>query len=389
MAFDLALDLVLNEVVEQARKTTGATGAAIALARNGVMECRATTGQHAPDLGVRVETQSGLSGACLRSGEIQHCSDTERDPRVDAETCRQLGVRSMLIIPLSDGSLPFGIVEVLSSRSSAFSGRDIEMLQSLARRIVASKREAEEGAMHDLVSVEEDSHVLMPPGAVDAHPQNVAPVELVEQQPEPASKGDVWTTVLVILVIAAAVALGVLIGWRGAAKRRITQSQPPVKPQTAEIVVPVPLNPAVQSSAPASAQSTSVSAATGARNVSPVSEPMGGLLVTQNGKVIYRESATQLSAGGSAPAVRIVRRVDPEYPVEARNRNIQGPVVLDVQVLTDGTVGTIGIVSGDPLLTESAVHAVRQWKYQPNVMNGRPIEGQTRIKINFTLPPAN
>src|SRR5262249_21221046 len=52
VAFDLALDLFLNEVVEQARLATGATGAAVALMREGEMVCRATTGEHAPELGV-------------------------------------------------------------------------------------------------------------------------------------------------------------------------------------------------------------------------------------------------------------------------------------------------------------------------------------------------
>jgi protein TonB len=157
------------------------------------------------------------------------------------------------------------------------------------------------------------------------------------------------------------------------------------------MAVTAPLNSqAVQSSAPDSTPTANVNSTSAVKSVSPRAEANGGLLVTENGRVIYRESASQLSAGDSAPTTaRIVHRVDPEYPVEARNRNIHGAVVLDVQVLTDGTVGTIGIVSGDPLLTESAVHAVRQWKYQPNIVNGRPIEGQTRIKINFTLPPAN
>src|ERR1700756_3571574 len=57
---DLAVDLVLNDVVEQARNATAATGAAIALKRDGEVICRATTG-NAPELGVRVETTSGLS----------------------------------------------------------------------------------------------------------------------------------------------------------------------------------------------------------------------------------------------------------------------------------------------------------------------------------------
>src|SRR5579863_6585157 len=100
VAFDLALDLVLNEIVQQALHTTDATGAAIALTRDGEMVCRATTGTNAPDLGVKVEMDSGLSGACLRSGQIQDCADSETDQRVNAETCRQLGVRSMLIAPI-------------------------------------------------------------------------------------------------------------------------------------------------------------------------------------------------------------------------------------------------------------------------------------------------
>ena len=139
-SFDLALDLILNEVVEQARLATGATGAAVALARDGEMVCRATTGADAPDLGVRIETRSGLSGACLQTGEIQRCSDAETDPRVNTEVSRRLGVKSILVLPLTDGEEPFGILEVFSSRRNAFGDRDINTLQVLARRIVDSKR---------------------------------------------------------------------------------------------------------------------------------------------------------------------------------------------------------------------------------------------------------
>ena len=125
-SFDLALDLVLNEVVEQARLATGATGAAIALGRAGEMVCRATTGD-APDLGVRLETTSGLSGACLQTGTMQQCGDTETDPRVNAEACRRLSVRSILVLPLGEGKDPFGILEVFSSRPNAFGDRDVHV----------------------------------------------------------------------------------------------------------------------------------------------------------------------------------------------------------------------------------------------------------------------
>ena len=136
-SFELALDLVLHEVVEQARLATGATGAAIALARAGEMVCRATSGPDAPDLGVRLETTSGLSGACLQTGSIQLCGDTETDPRVDAEACRRLGVRSILVLPLGDGRQPFGILEVFSSLLDAFGDHDVSSLRNLARRVAA------------------------------------------------------------------------------------------------------------------------------------------------------------------------------------------------------------------------------------------------------------
>src|SRR5579859_6262066 len=99
VAQDLALDLMLNEAVEQARKATGATGGAIALIRDGEMICRATTGKNAPDLGVRVDMTSGLPAASLTTGKVQQCSDTEEGGLVNAEACRRLGVRSMVIAP--------------------------------------------------------------------------------------------------------------------------------------------------------------------------------------------------------------------------------------------------------------------------------------------------
>src|SRR6266852_3264273 len=100
------------------------------------MVCRATTGGDAPDLGVRFEMTTGLSGACLQTGKVQQCDDTETDSRVNSEACRNLGVRSILVLPLADGKDPFGILEVFSSRPSAFRERDVRILQVVARRVV-------------------------------------------------------------------------------------------------------------------------------------------------------------------------------------------------------------------------------------------------------------
>src|SRR5580765_6714930 len=72
---DLALDLLLHEVVSQACSTTNAAGVAIALLRNAEFICRATSGKHAPDLGSHLSADSGLSGACIQSREVQRCDD--------------------------------------------------------------------------------------------------------------------------------------------------------------------------------------------------------------------------------------------------------------------------------------------------------------------------
>ena len=97
---DLALDLVLNELVVRAADATHASAAALALLRGDQMVCRAATGRHAPDLGTPLDTSDGLSGACLRAQAAQLSSDTESDPRVDPTISRRLGIRSMLIVPV-------------------------------------------------------------------------------------------------------------------------------------------------------------------------------------------------------------------------------------------------------------------------------------------------
>src|SRR5580698_6344702 len=99
---DLALDLVLNELVVRAAEATRATAAALALVRGDQMVCRAATGHLAPDLGVPLNTRDGLSGACLQTRQPQLSVDTEFDPRIDPAVSRRLGIRSILIVPVFD-----------------------------------------------------------------------------------------------------------------------------------------------------------------------------------------------------------------------------------------------------------------------------------------------
>src|SRR5271169_2406302 len=82
---DLALEIVLNEIIEQACLATGATGAAIVLQRDGEMVCRASSGATAPELGARLDPASGISGQCIRTYLTRRCDDVLSDPQADQE----------------------------------------------------------------------------------------------------------------------------------------------------------------------------------------------------------------------------------------------------------------------------------------------------------------
>ena len=82
----------------------------------------------------------------------------------------------------------------------------------------------------------------------------------------------------------------------------------------------------------------------------------------------------------------IVKRVQPEYPQEARKKHAQGAVVLQVLIGKTGDVTNLSVLSGDGILSTSAVDAVKQWKYKPYVLNGHPIEVETQVTINYRLP---
>ena len=97
---------------------------------------------------------------------------------------------------------------------------------------------------------------------------------------------------------------------------------------------------------------------------------------------------TDSSSASPLPGTKdyLLARVDPEYPDEARQQHIQGAVVLNVLVGVDGAVRDLKAISGDPQLVKAASDAVQQWRFQPHYLKGRPVEFETRITVNFSLP---
>jgi putative methionine-R-sulfoxide reductase with GAF domain len=137
-AAELDLEPAISAITERAQHLTGATGAAIALRAGDEIVCRARTGRTAPDLGVRLQTDAGISAEAVRSGEIMLCHDAERNPRVDLASCRRLGVRSILVSPLRHYRRTLGVFEVLSSSPGAFDQGDVATMQLLSSMMVAA-----------------------------------------------------------------------------------------------------------------------------------------------------------------------------------------------------------------------------------------------------------
>src|SRR5215470_8241987 len=137
-AREIDLEPGINIIAEKAQSLTGATGAAIALRHGNEIICQARAGRTAPDIGVRLQTDRGLSAECVRTGEVLLCHDAESNPRVDLASCRRLGVRSILVAPLRHLRRTLGIFEVLAARPNAFDQQDIATMQFLSGMMVAA-----------------------------------------------------------------------------------------------------------------------------------------------------------------------------------------------------------------------------------------------------------
>jgi putative methionine-R-sulfoxide reductase with GAF domain len=134
----------LRLVAERAQTMVRASGAAIAVADAdpNFMVCRASSGPDAPPVGARLQVGSGFSGECVRSGTRLRCDDAEVDIRVDRESCRALGIRSMLAVPLRWDEKSVGIIEVFSAQAHRFSETDGKVLQRLAETVLVAVNRA-------------------------------------------------------------------------------------------------------------------------------------------------------------------------------------------------------------------------------------------------------
>lgn len=94
---------------------------------------------------------------------------------------------------------------------------------------------------------------------------------------------------------------------------------------------------------------------------------------------------SQIRVGGDVQAAKLTHEVAPAYPRLARDAHVMGMVKLSATIASNGTVKDLHVLSGNPLLVQAAVNAVKQWTYKPTILNGKPVEVLTEVDVHFTL----
>lgn len=131
------LDAALQLLANRAQYITGASGVAIALRQDGTQDmlCRASAGSNAPELGALLSIEFGLSGESFRTKQALRCDDTARDARVNREICKQLGIASVLVLPVVNDDQVLGVFELFSEETNAFGEGDLFAIQRLSAMV--------------------------------------------------------------------------------------------------------------------------------------------------------------------------------------------------------------------------------------------------------------
>ncbi len=469
----LELDLVLQFLVEKVAELTSSSGGAIALGTPDDMVCRASTGL-APDVGVRIGSGSALTTECLQTGKIVRCDDTETDLRVDREICRQLDLRSLLILPILREEKVAGVLEVFSPLRKAYGDQQFSMLKQLAdftaeivygtdspkpetaktpERIKTAEPVPQTAKLipeRPPVAIQPSKALRAPAAttvtttapvqatspflraqqgtlssastteavpALKSHPP-VARLDL-EDEPE-ATRPFLIPSIIVLAALIAIVGLVWLFAAKGnrstpqtAANSAGTQSQSAsstfvatdVLPETTPIVTGAtttssavrtrnvrstpanyvaddtvtPVNPVPPPSSSAPEPSNEAPQITGASPSDAIAS------VSLPAFVSTPRLKEERKAGGNLTGGTLLHHVPPIYPRIGREQHYEGNVLLSARITKDGTVENVKRVSGNPVLGNAAVLAVRQWRYEPYKLNGQPQDVDTTITVHFQL----
>jgi len=145
-------------------------------------------------------------------------------------------------------------------------------------------------------------------------------------------------------------------------RRNLPQPRPPLPSAPVPLQIPLPVMPLAAAAEPV--RPPPVEKAPAAAPVAAAPEPKPARI-------------SQVSPGV------LISKVNPQYPPAARAARVQGAVVMHAIIGTDGTIQQLRVISGNPLLVNAAMAAVKQWRYRPYLLGGTPVEGETDITVNF------
>lgn len=401
-----SLQVHLQALADEILLLARGDGIAIGLAENSDLCCRAASGI-APPVGTRIDARSGLTGACLSTGTLLRCDDSEQDARVDRQVCRALGIRAMVCVPVSVGQEVVGIFEIFSCRPNAFLNLESAALHGKAQEI-ANCFTAEEALARAAVT----SAAQL--GTAGELPRSWTPT------PPPARRrarlrlsSKSWQAVLGTLVLALGLflllralratgpAASAWIRPQPASAAASSLELPPAVTRRLDQPGPPPSRAAFRSATAGqklSAPKPSIVVPSGRASApeAPPQAPPSPILAAPNSadvlsKLVGSLPAAQpslpenLRVSSGVPQPVLVRRVEPRYPALAKQSGIEGTVVLEALVTKDGQVTALRVTSGNSLLAASALRAVSQWRYRPSSLNGEPIEVPVKITLKFEL----
>jgi TonB family protein len=436
------LDSILSEATHAARYFTDATGAALALWSQGVVICRARSGDTAPPLGAKLDVDSGVSGECLRSGRAKRCNDTLTDPLVDSQVCQDLGIRSLAAVPLRGEHGVVGILEIFSDRPYAFTDAHLTLLKQLAQIAVTGRSKSVPSTTAVVKTASDVAPVSTSVGfrIPKIPPFQVLAARMKGEEGQPYRMAAAGAVLLVLIVafgwmisrgrnsnsgnhvprsVQAASAVPSAMAATAETTLTVTPSTTTERGGRELIKVGLP-KPKAGSASDVAAGSvvrraateevtsrnaqvaaiTPVSAGSGAASAPPAAEDLqapdlntvasaeassAGLpktLLASQPRLPSNELRTSQGITGGT----LTHRVSPTYPSQARIQRIEGTVVLEAMVSEDGNVRDVKVSSGPAVLASAAKQAVEQWRYQPFQLNGKPVAMGTSIRIIFKLP---
>jgi len=416
------LEAIVDALADAARILSGADGTALGLETEGLIVCRARSGSTAPPIGAPISAESGISGECLRTVTMLVCHDAMADPRVDAEVCRSLGIRSVVAVPVRGPRHVAGILEAFSARPNAFDGDALT-------------------ALRDLAEIAETAYRREVGNSASAMPPQFTPAEPVAQStPSPrtaavAERGAFEDLLqpnknLVKWVVGIAVALLLTVAvawwaWHTPGDEAASNTTEKVRAASPEPTPPAPALQVIAKPAPGVGSTRSDRSRSGiiqAAEVTPINlraedaKAAAGAPETLEVRAPNKASdeasveapavdlappstdtLARLTSGSTpmpvAPRVSqgvteatLIRRVEPAYPMQARNQRLQGKVTLSATIAADGSVPQVDVVNGPPVLAEAAKEAVKNWRFSPAKLNGTPIQIQKEVIVFFALP---